>query len=166
MVGIHNQRNTIQFQRPLHERYATIRNYFWEVTKNSLFTARWKCKNCQKPVHFSSTKILCKSLCLLCVCILLKIYCGQIFWLLILLMIYTLRYLCFFHFGFLLESPHWLLLAKFWKMLKIYKPFYVCKFSGGDTMRWWRNSKDTICAKDFVWTYCTKRKIGWKNFRI
>ena len=41
--------------------------------------------------------------------------------------------------------------------------FYECRFCRGDTMRWWEHS-NTSLSKDFVWTYCTLRQWGCKNF--
>ena len=42
--------------------------------------------------------------------------------------------------------------------------FYECIFSDGDPMRWW-DTQTLPYAKEFVWTSCTHRPWGCRNFK-
>ena len=71
-------------------------------------------------------------------------------------------------FGGLLESP-WLLLAFWPKILggdrdlrMVLLSFYECRFSGGDTMRWWGHSNPTLC-KRICLNFCTRRQWDEKT---
>ena len=59
----------------------------------------------------------------------------------------------------------WLFAPKLWNVagpMNCILPFYECRFSGGDTMRWWGHSNPTLC-KRICFNFFTHAVTGHKN---
>ena len=62
--------------------------------------------------------------------------------------------------GFLAQN-----FGRWWGVMNGTLSFYECRFSGGDTMRWWGHSNST-CAKEFFELFAlTGDRDTWWNFQ-